>query len=221
MTADLIIIGILGKKRTGKDTIAQYLVKQHGYKQFYLAEPIYNIVYHGEDRLKEIVPAIEYQDLHKFRFLLNQIKKRDSYHVNRCYTTTTEDLKSIKEFRQILQLVGDMGRKISSDFWINKLLYKFYNYISETALNCYKVVISDIRLDTEIIALRNRATNDWLLGEGKFVLWKVNRSMTDEDTHVTEAQIDKLKPSIINHSIDNNGKIAALYSQVDLAVKLI
>jgi hypothetical protein len=35
-----MIIGITGRKRSGKDTIAQYLTRQWGFKKYALAEPI-------------------------------------------------------------------------------------------------------------------------------------------------------------------------------------
>ena len=58
------IIGLAGRARSGKDTIANYLVKNYGFKQFAFAEHLKNVAeVAGWDGLKDIRGRILLQEL--------------------------------------------------------------------------------------------------------------------------------------------------------------
>lgn len=85
------IIGIAGKARTGKDTIANHLVEKHGFVQLAFADPIREIVYFlcsaqtlPDDKEEPIYPAGVSQ-------------------------------------RRMMQDIGDMGRRWHVDYWVQQL----------------------------------------------------------------------------------------------------
>jgi hypothetical protein len=122
------IIGVAGLARSGKDTVGDYLIKEHGFIQKALAYPI-----------KEMVIALleinhEWLEENKDLYLPN-------------YGATP---------RKMMQTLGtEWGRNtISEDIWINYLLADIHDDQTHAFTKDKDVVITDVRFENEATAIR-------------------------------------------------------------------
>lgn len=143
----ITIIGLTGYKRSGKDTIGNYLVNNYNFTRIAFA-----------DTLKEACKII-------FGFTDEQVYGDDLKEINDEYWQHTP--------RDILQKVGselfrnrlpEICNNISDDIWIRSVEKKILDLVEEGHT---KFVITDIRYQNEIDFIKK------LNG----VLWKVKRSM--------------------------------------------
>ena len=126
------IIGITGRKRHGKDTIADYLVEHYGYTKMAFADPIRDIC----------------RDM--FGFTDGQFGGHDKEAV--------DDRWGISP-RQAMQFIGtDLVRAhihellptVGEDFWVKCLM----NRVPPGA----RIVVSDVRFPNEAAAIRSQGT---------------------------------------------------------------
>ena len=168
------IIGIAGRARAGKDTIAEHLVKTYGFKQFSFAE-----------HLKNVAEVAGWNGL--------------------------KDARG----RVLLQHMGDVLREYDQNIFINNLIGKI-KYYDMVCTNfglvdpVAKIVISDVRLPSEIEALKNIGASIWYIQRNVEGMEKV-------PAHKTET----LTPESykFDYVFDNSNTFEALYSGVDMAVK--
>lgn len=127
-----MLIGILGKKRSGKDTVASFIQAEYGFKRLAFADPI-----------KKIVAAIDpYVD--EFGTRLSSLQLSD------------DDIKKdYPEYRRLLQALGTEGLRdtINENFWIDILLKEAQRYEN--------VVISDVRFVNEVKAIKMSGGYIW------------------------------------------------------------
>jgi len=125
-----MIIGITGKANAGKDTIADYLVKNYGYKRISLAEPI--------KRLVKDVFALDDYTVYDREAREKELEKWPGWSV-----------------RKLLQFIGtELFRKnIDDAIWVKSLLYKIKKSENEFGYNDY--TCSDIRFPNELSYLKN------------------------------------------------------------------
>ncbi len=126
-----MIIGISGYARSGKDTVASFLVEEHGFKRLAFADPI------KEFTLK-INPIIE-----------GQLRLQD---VVQMYGW--EVAKSKEEVRRLLQETGMAARiMFGEDFWVEQA------FAGADPSEDY--VISDVRFPNEADYIRDLAGAVW------------------------------------------------------------
>ena len=122
-----MLIGIIGKKQSGKDTVANYLVQNYKFEQTAFADPLKRVctelfalddIYFHDDQLKEVV--VEQWGMSP---------------------------------RQMLQRVGtDMVRRHLGDlFWVTHLQRRLDKLAPFT-----RVVISDVRFVSEAMFIKSR-----------------------------------------------------------------
>ena len=130
------IIGITGLKRSGKDTIAEYLQEHYNYKVFRFADPIKDM----------ITNLLTYMD-----FTPNEILK----YTEREKEIPIPGLKS--SWRQLAQGIGtSWGREmIDRNVWINIL--------DNASKNYDKVVVSDVRFNNEAAWIKNKNSNNIII----------------------------------------------------------
>jgi hypothetical protein len=125
------LIGVAGFARSGKDTVASYLVRNHGYTRLAFADPM-------REMLFEINPIVS--------GMLNQPLR-----VQEVVKSLGWDEAKVKipEVRELLQRLGtDAGRKVlGQTIWLDTILKKI-NSIED------KVVISDVRFEDECEFIR-------------------------------------------------------------------
>lgn len=125
----MIIIGLTGYKRAGKDTVADYLVDLHGFTKLSMAAPLkrmirsLNPLLGGGTRLMDIWDDTE------------TVQKNEEWIKGSIYAD---------EYRRLLQLLGtDCVRTIDPDFWVRAMVKE----IEESGAD--RVVISDVRFPNE------------------------------------------------------------------------
>lgn len=188
-----MIIGVVGKKRSGKDTIGDYLVKKYGFIRMGLADPI-----------KEACK-------HIFLMEDDQLWGGKKEVIDERYGVTP---------REILQVMGTelfqydiynhlpklMEKVPPRTLWINRFVL-MYKATKEKINNEPDVVISDVRF-------KHEAKRIYKMG-GKLI--KVVRpGLKNDDTHASEQELDKIHNVFIIH---NDKTIADLLKKVDRYIK--
>lgn len=179
--SNLIVIGLVGKKRSGKDTIAKYLEK-YGFIRIAFA-----------DTLKEVCKLV-------FHFTDEQVYGDDLKEVVDEFWHHTP--------RDILQKVGtDLFRErlpelcsnISNNIWIRSAERKMKDLISK---GYNKFVFTDVRFPNELEFVKKLDNS---------VSWKVIRpNLKNQDNHSSEKNIDELSCDIVinnNSSLQDLDKI--------------
>ena len=187
-----MIIGILGIKRSGKDTTSDYLVSNYDFNKFTLADPV-----------KEICKIL-------FDFNDDQLygNKKDLLDEN--WGTTPRKIfqyLGTDIFRNDIQkIIPDIG----NNFWINLLINK-YNKIIKLNKNI-RIVISDIRFQNEI---------DKIHELGGKIIKIIRPSIENEDIHESEKPILDLRGDfeIINNGTLND--LYNNVDQIINAIKII
>ena len=184
-----MIIGIYGKKRHGKDTIANFLCNNYGFVKYGFGDPI-----------KEIALII-------FGFTDEQL-----------YGTKKEDVDPIWNIkpRDFFQKFGtDYGQFIfpehfpsifsgtnTRDIWV-KIFINWYT--QQKKINpLIKVVVNDIRFIHEYEAIKEL--------DGYII--KVYRNTPLSDTHISESELDEFDESKFNKTIINNKSKKDLYNTI-------
>ena len=127
-----MIIGLSGYARSGKDTVAKYLVENHGFVRVAFADTLRNI-------LSELNPILE--DGHR----LNEAVKMYGWDITK---------SKYDEVRRLLQVLGVAGRElIAEDVWIGAAL--------KTPTNGAPVVISDVRFKNEADVIKKLGGSIW------------------------------------------------------------
>jgi dephospho-CoA kinase len=137
-----MIIGLSGYARAGKDTVADYLVKEHGYKRISFADPIKKAMY-------ALDPIVQAGD--DYTITLQEAVDKLGW----------EQAKNWEEVRRLLQVFGtEVGREMFGEYiWINKAL--------GNAEPFDKIVVTDVRFPEEARAIRNLFGEVWRIERGK------------------------------------------------------
>ena len=182
----IIIIGVTGRKRSGKDTVGKYLINKHGFYRVAFA-----------DALKEACK-------HIFGFSDEQVYGDDLKEVIDKYWGYSP--------REILQKVGtelfrenfpQLCPKISNDIWLRSVARQIEK-LKEKGHT--RFVITDVRFDNEL---------DFIKQYNGYT-WKVKRPSIIIDSsvpaHSSETKIDNF---ITNCVFVNSGTLTDLYNLVD------
>jgi hypothetical protein len=182
---NLEVIGITGYKRSGKDTIGDYIVKKHNYIRLAFADPIKTLcknVFTFTDEQLETDKKEDIDDFwgHSPRELLQKI--------------------GTELFRETLP---KLCTNIDSNIWIKSLKYKMMRIYKENPQN-NKFIITDVRFPNEEKFIRDM----------NGILIKVNRSnlCCTNNKHKSESYIEKI---VADYNINNNGTINELYNKID------
>lgn len=154
------VIGISGQKRTGKDTLAQFLVERHGYERHAFADP-----------LKELALKDD-----RYIFSTGSRMVRLSEVIERQGWEVAKDL--YPEVRRTLQVLGtEVVRGVKATHWIDLMddLLLQANYDGK------KIVVPDVRFANEAALIRQ-----W---GGKVVEIQRPSLHAPLDSHVSEARI--------------------------------
>lgn len=185
----MVLIGILARKRHGKDTCADYLVNAYGFHKMALADP-----------LKESCRTLfDLSDEQLYGDLKEVVDER--------WGVTP---------RRILQYIGTNIFRYSMDellpwvkdnFWLEKIRIKYEDFKKKYGDNV-NVVISDLRFPNEV---------DFVHSIGGTVI-KVYRPCIcdDTETHSSEILIDEI--TSYEHLIVNDGTVEEYYKKIDQIV---
>lgn len=157
-----MILAISGTARAGKDTVADYLVKHHGYTKMSFADPMREALY----KLNPLVRTIEGTIVH-----LAQLVD----------TAGWENTKEItNDLRVLMQRLGtEVGREMfGQDFWVNLALSK----VSPNQ----RVVFSDCRFQNEANAVKAVGGEIWRVERPGFAAANDHISEHDLDEYFFE-----------------------------------
>jgi len=184
------IIGVCGKGGSGKDTIADYLVKNYGYHRVAAA-----------DAMKEDLCRYLNMDLET----LESIKNKELSLVDEGeYNVVDYGSFSIRRF---LQLYGmDMRYRIADTYWLERSIQ---DKVKELGTNGQtNIVVSDVRFEIEY---------NWIIDNGGRVIYVDGRTglTKDQSMHVSENFVNTTAKDKCTPVIDNSGTLEELYNQVE------
>lgn len=179
-------IALMGRMRSGKDTVASRLVKEHAYTRIAFADPLKAMAMAldpivsadqiGVKRLRAVVEAYGWE------------RAKDEF----------------PEVRRVLQHMGQSQRALDLDYWVRLLLPKVDN-ADKWSL---PVVVTDVRYRNEAEALKAR-------GFRMVRVIRPDSVTTDTaaDRHESEVGLDRWTPDAM---ILNASSIAELHRRADM-----
>jgi len=198
------LIGISGRKRAGKDTLASFLVNDHGFKRLAFADALKAIV----AELNPIIEAFNTEAYGEAR------EWRLGEELRHCKTDTDptgwEHAKAMPEVRRLLQAHGVAVRNhIGDNVWVDALMRKASWLLAEGQ----PLVVTDVRFPNEADAIHNKGG----------IVVRVNRPGTADgtnatDLHISETALDEYEFDLV---VDNTGAIDALSGAAAYAVDLM
>lgn len=127
----MILVGVTGYKRSGKDSIAHFLERDWGFQRYALADPIKVIAMDVFDLTAAQVEGINYDR--------EQVLPDWDFSV-----------------RHALQRIGtELGRELHEDTWVRYLMRRLEHDQPDRA------VISDVRFLNEAVALKEAGAHIW------------------------------------------------------------
>lgn len=234
-----MIIGVAGNAGSGKDTVADHLVRHHGFVKVALADPLKRICREVFDFSEEqLWGPSEKRNAPDARYLRARMGQ---------YGATAPGVTPIPEEdlyltpRHALQQLGtEWGRACYENIWVEyairvakQLLKK--DYVVNEAINAYHaktglrfshtpygsgsvklpkgVVIPDVRFRNEVDAIRAAG--------GK--VWRVSRFGAGLQgaaaKHQSETELDTIPLDLFTQHVSNNSTLEALYAVIDRIMK--
>lgn len=184
------IIGIGGRLRSGKDTVADYLVERYGFTKLGMSDPLLKAALVLDPIVTSETDELNY-DVYPIR--LSEVVETQGYVA----------AKEIPEVRRFLQVLGtDFGRyMIGENVWVNMAA----NAIAETEGD---VVITGLRFPNET----------QMIGDLNGETWWIDRSLTTDEALARHASENGVNSRMFDLTIENTGTLEGLYLSVDTAV---
>lgn len=182
------IVAVVGKKRSGKDSVGDYLVEKHGMvRSRKLAWPIKQIGKMLFGWTEEMVEGIGYdreQHIDELGMSVRQF---------------LQECGSIFKF-DLARILPEYGKQVGTRVWAKALVNWIYQQPSGT------YVITDVRFVEEVEELKNNFNRVFVL--------RLDSDRSTEDTHISETSVDLIK---WDYFIVNNGwnTFDKLYANVD------
>ena len=190
------VIGLTGFAGSGKSTVAEYLVKEHGFTRLSFAAPL-------KKMLRTLNPILSFEDSGDTQ--VDHVRVGDLFSPELGWTEAQikEDPKLGPEYRRLLQVLGtDCIRAVDPEFWVNAALKQM---VHESG----RYVFDDVRFPNEAAAI---AFHNW---NG---LWNVQRpGYAAVNGHASEQHAGKMGEPVWLH---NGSDIEGLRDQIDNALDL-
>ncbi len=193
-----MVIGIVGSKGSGKDTLAQYIHKHClSAKTFHYADRLKDIchfTFHDQgltpvDFSHEILKERKISSIHIDNFLPNLAMHFPSD----MHSAIIQNPRGLvaRTPRQLLQFVGtEYIRRLNPDYWVNFLVNRIENECPNVASRV--AVISDIRFLNEADGIRH-------LPDHRLIRVRRQPKKGSKDQHVSETELEKIQ---VDHSFE-------------------
>lgn len=177
-----MIIGFLGRKRCGKDTAANVLIKDKGFVRYAFGDPV-----------KEVCRSMFcFNDEQLYGSKKEEVDPEWNITPRKAFQVIGTDFAQYSIYKQMPELEAKVPRRT---FWVNRF-NKWYN--KELTLNKnLKVVISDVRFQHEVDAIKKL--------NGIVVQISSNREVYD--THLSENELKIIKKENIDYKLENNNSL--------------
>ena len=190
-----MIIGLSGYARSGKDTVAEYLVENYGFVRVAFADSIRDFLL----TLNPFVPNA---------YFLKDVVEHEGWDV----------AKSMPYVRKMLQDTGVYARdNWGAAFWINAAFKHMDKNCRDSNGELKHIVITDVRFKNEADAI-----SGWVAKNGTLI--RVNRpDVKPVNNHISEVELDNysFKHTIDNDSdlFDLNLKVEELMREFNIPKK--
>lgn len=184
----MTLIGLMGQKRSGKDTVALHLVGRHGFARVAFA-----------DRLKAAA-----LDLNPYAGMVPTPGALAPWHPTRLRDVVDargwEGAKEIPEVRRTLQRLGVAMRNVQHDVWVAATMRDVYAAGDD-------VVVTDVRFPNEAEMVRKM---------GGYLVRVDRPGLPDDDGHVSEHAWRSIVPDfVVNNDGDLEDLRFAVYDLMD------
>lgn len=189
------LVGMIGKKRTGKDTFASVLTEGFGYTKVAFADPLRDMAY-------DLNPIVGTFPLSPKPGVIQTREWRYAEVIDALGYELAKDY--VPEIRKTLQKLGQAVRAQDPDYWLRAGIAR------ATAVGG-PVVVTDVRFPNEADAIRNA---------GGYLV-RVTRDLPDDgDRDISETALDDYRENVRitnNGSLEDFGYLAAsLATDLDL-----
>jgi hypothetical protein len=219
--ADITIYGLSGWKRSGKDTVANFLVENHGFKRLAFADPLKEGVARDfkierasidDPALKEapllqmpVAPKDAYSRMIA-EFMIQEFRTKGggqptsfNYWDGKFYGIVNNRSEPLYWTRRALCILeGSTKRSTDPDYWVKQAVAK------AEPRGLY--VVSDLRYKNEAESLRR-------FGGDGVKLIRVNRFDSSPSSDPSERDLDDYDFDVV---IENRGTISDLYAQASV-----
>lgn len=190
-----MLIGLTGKKRSGKDTVAARLVEEHGFTRLAFADALREACL-GLDPY--VLAPGEDSDRHWRDFVrLSEVIEQEGW----------EEAKRYPDVRRTLQNYGVAIREIVPSFWLDIVRDKAVDVLADGG----HVVITDVRFPNEL---------DLVAEFDGFHVNVTRAGLVSTDQHVSETALDDVV-GLADVTIANDGSLAELAANVDEMVEVL
>lgn len=194
------LLGVSGRKRSGKDTLAARLISHHGFTRVSFAEPMRKMLKAQDPIVDWVEDEVRTDPVH----LTEVLGPDDDW----------ETAKELPEVRRLLQALGTEGGRaiLGENVWVDAA----FRVVDEIP---GPVVITDVRFPNEARAVQSweRYYGDrWDQDRTSGLLVRVTRpGLPEDDLHVSETALDDWSFPL---HVPNTGTIADLHDVADAIV---
>ena len=189
----MVLIGIVGKKGSGKDTVSDYLVQNHHFHKLAFANPI-----------KQVASIM-------FDFNEQQLNGELKETIDKRWGISPREVfqKLGTEFGQfdLPKYFPQLGEKVNRNFWVERLKIEYYKLPEKS-----NVIISDVRFKHEIDEIKKM----------NGIIIKINRNhriWENNDIHLSENEMELVENQQFNIIINNNSTLDDLFEHINNIVK--
>src|SRR5690606_32695903 len=197
------LVGLIGKKRAGKDTVADVLVREYGYARVAFADPL-------KEAALALNPLVRVEDdetgpLREAGFPVGFVGGRVFRLAHLVGVIGWEAAKEVREVRRTLQRFGQGVRELSPDFWLRQGMERAEELRTSTVHPPVAgvrprtvgapVVVTDVRYTNEADEIRRA---------GGYLVRVLRPGQASTDTHSSEVELDAYPT---NRVIVNDGTL--------------
>lgn len=195
------LIGLSGRKRSGKDSFAAHLVAEHGYTRLAFADAL-------RDAALALDPFVSFgveSNGYEYGYNGEWYPSHEPYATRLSEYVSTggwDEAKELPEVRRTLQRFGVGIREVMPDFWLRVVADRSTQIPGP-------VVVTDVRFPNEA---------EWVEAAGGDLVRIERPGIDTSDTHESETALDD-RPATF--TVVNDADLARLYAEADRIHRLV
>ena len=181
------LIGVIGSKNSGKDTLGDYLVENYQFTRYAFGDPVKQICKH--------LFSLSDAQLNN-RTLKEAVDKRWNMSPREMFQKIGTEFGQFEFFK----IFPELKKKIKyRELWVTL----FKEWLLQEENKNKQVIVTDVRFKHEANFIK----------ENGGIIVKLNRNTGLNDSHISELELNDI---YINKTILNNSELVDLYSQLDI-----